>query len=252
MHLTSTPSFSALRSRLARCPYLRGALGVVAAGLLVAHPAHGQSIPVPNGSFENPTTGFVTTIINNWTKTSQPGFFDPAAAGFTWDQTTGLFVNTTSPSNEITNLDGNQAAFVIGIPTAGFYQELGTAYTVGQQYLMSFGTISEAPAGDTINLIAYYRDSGNNIVPIAINTVTSLGSGVPNITQLQYSSLAIPTVTAADPWAGKPIGIEVIVGQGTGGDWDVDNVTVVPEPAATGLFGFGALGLLARRRRRIA
>jgi hypothetical protein len=233
------------QSRSARGLFLRAALAGLAASVFTVRPAHGQTpITIPNFSFESPTTVFISTSIDDWT--------------IPISQTAGNFVNTAvGQPNHINNLDGNQAAFILSAPTINFYQNLTATYTVGQQYTFSFGTISEAPVGDTLNLIAYYLNAGT-MVPVATDTVTSQATN--DITTLLYSSVTTPVVKSTDAWAGQPIGIEVAIGVGgtaqggQDGDWDVDNITAVsavPEPATAGLMALG-LGVLLHRRRRTA
>jgi hypothetical protein len=239
------------------------ALAGLAASLFVVHPAHGQEITVPNGSFESPVagapnSGAVTTLLDSWTKTAQPTYFQNGGF-FSWDQTSGQFANTAVGSyNNILNMDGNQAAFLLNFPGdgatspgAGFYQELGATYTVGEAYTAYMATISETDVGDTVLLTLYYRDALNTIVPIATDTVTSAGEG--DIQDFVTSTVSIPVVQSTDAWAGKNIGlmVNIGVGQADGGDWDVDKVALVPEPASAGLLVVG-LGMVLNRRRRTA
>src|SRR5262245_22313692 len=90
---------------------------------LITVAAQGQAIPVPNGSFEsrvvNPQVFPIDTRIDSWQKMPQPSFFTNSPQ-LTWDQTVGMFNGTPTYSpNPYSNLNGNQAAYLLSIPGAG-------------------------------------------------------------------------------------------------------------------------------------
>jgi hypothetical protein len=233
--------------------------------LTAARPMEAQTITVPNYSFENPTTTFVTSFITNWTQTAQPVWYNPANFGnYPWSVLTGVFLNTApAAADHITNLDGSQAALLFAVPDLGIYQDLTATYQVGKSYHLTIGYVGGSTAGlidgVTIDSILYYRDPNN------ANAITSIGSvsatenstGIFNDhTTVHDFTMDIPTVQAGDAWAGQPIGVEVLSTANFGnanGYWDVDNVrltaTAAPEPGSALLAVFGGLVLLARRGR---
>ena len=84
-----------------------------------------QPIVVANYSFEsqvvNPFGPIpIDTRIDNWQRTPQPGWFVPSPQ-LTWDQTVGMFNGTLQ--NPYSNLLGNQATYMLPIPTAGIFQD---------------------------------------------------------------------------------------------------------------------------------
>src|SRR5436305_10981996 len=89
--------------------------------------AGAATIGIPNGSFEspNPPPGFPAwPVIDSWQKFPQPaGLTVPP--GFTWDQLSGVFVNTpVGASDHIDNVDGAQAAYLFSIPGVVVFQAL--------------------------------------------------------------------------------------------------------------------------------
>ncbi len=238
------------------------ALAVAVVSACTAGQAHGQSVTVPNFSFENPTTTFVTSSITNWTQTAQPASYDPASnGGYPWSVLTGVFLNTAPSSpDHIDNLDGTQAALMFGVPGLGIYQELSSTYQVGNSYHLTLGLVGQGGgmlAGVTIDLQLYYRTSPTTTVVIGDQVVIHNATNFPNHTHVYDFTLDIPAVQASDAWAGQPIGIEFLstaTSANQGGYWDLDNVrltaTPVPEPASAVLLAFGGLAVLARRSRR--
>lgn len=238
---------------------------IVAAGLVLlgGGAASAQtSVNVPNGSFESPSTTFVTTIIDSWQKAPQPDYFASVAStyGFTWDQTAGLFLNTPSgASDHIDNVDGSQSAYLLAFPSVSLSQNLTTTYQVGVSYALTVGVLGKGLTdGDFLSLSFSYTDASNNQVQIAKTTVTYSAAGLPSTTHLTDFQVDLPSVQAGDAWAGKQIGVQVTSVYGDGnGYWDVDNVRVsaVPEPqslvvvAAFGLLGFAAWRRLGASRR---
>ena len=115
--MDSPPAFSRFPSRGRRDVGLSRFAAAVAAAFVIFGilPAHGQTpVTVPNYSFESPTTSFVSTVITSWQKLPQPADFNPDM-GFTWDDLAGAFANDPPPaSDNITNMDGNQAAYIFG------------------------------------------------------------------------------------------------------------------------------------------
>src|SRR5690242_7308615 len=76
---------------------------LTAAGILSAQP-----ITIPNGSFESPSTAFVSVDVDSWQKAPEPDYFIPIETnGVTWYQTAGVFRDT----NPYLNRDGSQAAY---------------------------------------------------------------------------------------------------------------------------------------------
>lgn len=245
--------FSKLRSFLCSAILATAALF----GCIVGS-ARGESVSIPNYSFEGPSTGFVSSFIDSWQKTAQPMWYSPAAfGGYSWDQLTGVFLNSAPL---IDNLDGNQAALMFGLPEMGLYQELSSTYEVGKSYHLTLGLVGQGGGmleGVTLDLQLYYRTSPTTTVVIGDQTVTHNAANFPDHTHVYDFTLDIPTVQASDPWAGQPIGIELLSTANfgnLGGYWDMDNVRLVatpaPEPASATLLAFGGLALLARRRRR--
>jgi hypothetical protein len=94
------------------------------------------------------------------------------------------------------------------------------------------------------------------MVPIATTTATENSTNFPNHTMEFDYTVSMPAVQATDPWANKPIGIEIVSPEGDpsllGGYWDVDNVRVnafppvVPTPGFPGIIACAG-GLLSMR-----
>ena len=249
-HVSTEMTSSAASQRWFRSLFL------VASGLAVADSASAQSLTVPNGSFELPSTTFVDTRIDLWTKTPQPSWFDPAATGgIGWDQLSGVFANTAvgQPSH-IDNVDGNQAIFVFALPQVGISQVLSTpegTFQPGSSYTLTVGLLAGGGAADNsmFQVGLFYLDGSNTAVPINSTTAEFTTAAFPTSTHLIDQTVSTPVVQPGDAWAGKPIGIALTAVSGTGSIyWDVDNVrltqTAVPEPTTMALFGLGMAGVL--------
>jgi hypothetical protein len=234
-------------------------LAVLAISAATCSVVHAASVAVPNGSFESPSTlpVGVSTSIDSWQKASQPAYFDPATFGFTWDQTAGIFYD----SNPYVNHDGIQCAYMLSFPQVSLFQDHSTTpafnatYAVGQSYTLTLGLFGKSlDANNSLQLSLYYRDAGNNIVPIGTPTTVTYNAATFPLTaplNLVDYSVTIPNVQASDAWAGKNIGvmIQVSASDFTGGYWDMDNVrlTTVPEPTVASLLGLVVCGFLLRR-----
>ena len=233
-----------------------GAVALVAATAT----ARAAAISVPNGSFELPSTAFVDTRVDLWTKSVQPAWFDPATAGIGWNQLSGVFANTAASSpSHIDNVDANQALYVFALPTVGLSQELTSPegkFQVGFAYDLTVGIVGGGggmPAGTSFVLNLYYRDAANLAVPIASTVVTYSPANFPTTTHLVDYSVNLPAVQAGQAWADKAIGVELASISGTGaGYWDLDNVrldsvALVPEPTTIILGGLGLGTILLAR-----
>jgi len=234
----------------------RLALAVFSVAVLAGR-LRAATIDVPNASFESPTTNYADPAIGSWQKTPQPGWFDPATFGYSWDQLSGVFLNTApGQSDHIDNVDGNQAAFLFAVPTAGLTQDLVAPFGIGQSFQLTVGLIGgggNMPAGSLLEVGLYYRDAGNNIVTVAKNDISFDGTLFPNTTHLVDCTVSLVAVQAGDAWAGKPIGVELMSLAATpGGYWDLDNIrlTSVPEPSTWGLAA-AAIGAILLMRRRL-
>jgi hypothetical protein len=256
---------SVSHARFARGIFRSAALPLVAACVCIAGQAQAGLLSVPNYSFENPTTTFVTNSITNWTQTDQPGNFNSAyTGGYPWQVTTGIFANQPGPSY-IDNLDGTQSAYFFAVPGDGIYQQTSNTYQAGKNYSLTVGVIGASqglPDGATMALQLYYTDGGGNRVAIGSQTVTENSANFPNHTHAYDYTLNLATVQASDAWAGQQIGIELVATSDyplAGSYWDVDNVRLdeevapVPEPAsAAALFALGGVAMQLRRRYRRA
>ena len=222
------------------------AIGILSA--LIGPGAFAAEIPVPNGSFESPATGFVSVNIDSWQKSAKPEWYDESG-GFFWTQLTGAFKNTATNSlDHINNCDGNQAIWLFVVPEVGLFQDYDTVdwndpapthafdatYEAGKSYHLTVGVVGTAGGmqqGATLECRLYYRDAGSNRVTVAATSITNTTSIFSNATHLIDFQVHVPTVAAADAWAGKHIGIELFSSITTtnlqGGYWDVDNVRLV-------------------------
>ena len=199
-------------------------------------------IAIPNGSFESPSTDYVSVLIDDWVKPPKPDWY-VEGGGFLWTQLTGLFRNLipTHPSY-IDNLDGVQAAWLWVVPEVGLFQELGdpanptredVVFEVGKSYRMTAGVIGGGGGmleGVTLELALYYRDDASNQVTVAATSITNTASWFTNLTHLVDCTVALPTVAAGDAWANRPIGVRFLSTVSTnlqGGYWDLDHVRLV-------------------------
>jgi hypothetical protein len=246
-------------------------LGAAAVFLISRSISPAQPLSVPNFSFENPTVPdafpYVSTIIDSWQKNPQPAYFDPNTFGFSWDQSSGVFLdNFAGNPAPLSNRDGNQGAFVQDFPGAGFHQDYNSSashdfnvtYTVGQAYQLTAGFLGKGAlaAGDTLMMTLYYGDYANG------NTVGSTAIVYDPLTfadqtKLTDFSVTIPTVQAGDAWANQTLGIAIVDISGPERGqayWDLDNVRLqaIPEPGTLGLALLGTLSWLGFRSRRQA
>lgn len=262
---------SGAASTLGACGSAR-VVGVLAAAAVLSvagqDAVRAAGIDVPNGSFESPTTSFVDTRVSSWQKTAQPAWYDPAAFGYTWDQTSGVFANTApGAANHIDNCDGQQALFLLAIPEVGLFQDYtstdwsGTTpshafdavFEVGMSYTLTVGITGGGGMvdGAGLRLSLYYRDGLDNPVTVGATDVQYSMASFPNTTHLNDYEVVVPAVKAGDAWAGQHIGIQIVATSLGNSYWDLDHVrlTQVPEPSSFALLAFALGGsLLARRR----
>jgi hypothetical protein len=170
--------------------------------------------------------------------------------------------------NPYSNLVGNQAAYMLPIPTAGIFQDnlsvdwngavggLNATYQPGFAYQFTLGIFGKLMVeGSSMQLSLYYRD-GANMVTVGTPTMITYSASTFNPGgpfTLQDYSVTTPLVQVGDAWAGRNIGIKIesLMGDGNG-YWDMDNVrltAVVPEPTSLSLVAMGVGGFLFARMR---
>lgn len=245
--------------------------GVVLTALatITAGTAGAASIPIPNGSFEsglapaptdNPPVGFNVTA---WERTPEPEYWAGVSGGNPWFTTVGLF---QSPFF-YTNTDGSQAAYVLGTPLAGLFQDhsvnaaFDAKFQAGQSYEFTLGLFGKGLSeGSLLSLGLYYLNDSNVAVPLNSTFVSYSAStfvedgnpATPN--QFIDYSVSIPIVQAGDAWNDKYIGVSIQALSNTNPGfvyWDIDHARLqaVPEPSGVLLLALGVSGLACRRSR---
>lgn len=223
------------------------AISCLAALIAVQSAFSGENIPVPNGSFEQPPIRFVSILINSWQKTAKPDWYIESG-GYSWNQLSGVFLNTTAGSSDhLDNCDGFQAIWLFAVPGAGLYQDYDSTdlltttpshafdavYEVGKAYDLTVavnGGGGNMLEGATLELAMYYRDGASNQVAVATTTATNSLAAFPLHTHLTDYRVHVPFVQVGDTWAGKHVGIRIkstVSLDQEGGYWDVDNVRLV-------------------------
>ena len=196
-----------------------------------------------NSSFELPVTSLAGPALDGWQKAPQPVWYnDPR---FPWDQLMGEFLNTSNGSpDHIHDVDGSQAAYLFALPNVAIFQDydsingtntnpthyFNARFEVGKSYSLTVGVLGRGDGmsnGATFEISFYYRDAQSNAVTIAATTITNSSTLFPTNTHLTDFQVQVPTVKGHEPWAGKPIGVQLASTVGfdlLGGYWDVDNV----------------------------
>jgi hypothetical protein len=213
-------------------------LGLAASTALPVFSA--ETILVPNGSFELPTTTYASPFMDSWQKTARPDWYDEGSGAFLWTQLTGEFKNLPPGAvGYIDNCDGNQGAWMFVIPQVGIFQDydapsnhtFNATYEVGKSYQLAVGIIGTGGnmmVGATFELSLYYRDNASNMLIVAATSVTNLPTVFSNNTHFIDFHANSPFVKASDPWAGQHIGVRLFSTitdtNMEGGYWDLDNV----------------------------
>jgi hypothetical protein len=228
--------------------------------------AAAATIVVPNGSFETPAVLYVTTVMTPWVKTPMSERI-PQMTPTKWDQAAGIFVNTAAGQpDHIANPDGTQISYMFADPDLGIYQDLSSAnakFQAGFAYdltvALATGYTYPLPDGAVLRLALYWvvtpggTDALDPTRVVAYQDVVYTEAGFPGY-NLKDFTVHVPMVTAADPWAGRFIGVEIVnvTDEVLGGTWGIDNVrlnsTFVPEPGAAVLFAVAMGGWLSRRQ----
>jgi thiamine pyrophosphokinase len=199
-----------------------------------------QTIPVPNGSFETPTTTYASPFMDFWQKTARPDWYDETG-GFFWTQLTGEFTNTPPvAADHIDNCDGGQAAWMFVVPEVGIFQDydhpinhaFNATYEIGKSYHLTVGVIGGTQVlqmdGVTFEIALYYRDPASNMIVVAATTVTNLPTIFSNKTHFIDFHADSAFVKTSNPWAGQHIGVRLLSSitdtNLEGGYWDLDNV----------------------------
>jgi hypothetical protein len=218
-------------------------LGGTIVGLLALAAFRGlstETILVPNGSFETPTTTYASPFMDFWQKTAKPDWYDEGGGAFLWTQLTGEFTNTPPLAfNHIDNCDGGQAAWMFVIPEVAIFQDydyptnhaFNATYEIGKSYHLTVGIIGTGGGmmvGATFELSLYYRDAASNMVVIAATSVTNSPTIFSNNTHFIDFHADSAFVNATDPWAGQHVGVRLLSSitdtNLEGGYWDLDNV----------------------------
>jgi hypothetical protein len=202
----------------------------------------GESVYIPNASFESPETVFVDVTIDSWQKAPTPVWYDESG-GHLWSQLTGVFLNVPpEDDSHIDNCDGNQAAWLFAVPQVELFQDVAATFEIGQCYHLTVGIIGgggNMKDGVPIEIRLYYRDADGNKVTVEATTFT-YDSDSGYIKHFNDVRLDLPAVLDTDPWAGKNIGVQVVsaltladldleTGR-AGGYWDLDNVRLTQSP----------------------
>jgi len=225
----------------------------------VLSPLSAQSLPVGNASFESPSVppGFpALPNVDGWQKPPPP----PPGFGISaddWNNLGGIFPNAPAgDARHITNLDGNQVAFVFPLPGFGLSQETSSTFAAGRSYSLQValrGGGALTP-GTQFRIGLYYLD-GANRVTVGSTDIAATDAFVTTSQLLDFSA-SVPLVQSADAWAGRSIGIELSALSQNGAPgiayWELDNVrlSAVPEPGTLAMTLLGALGLGAAVWRR--
>ena len=209
--------------------------------LLICVYTHADSIPVANHSFEfieidpltNPQLG--VGLVALWTELD-----NDLVNSFN----TGVFKNTPiGADNHITNVDGQQAAFLGSYVGNSISQFTASKFQVGKSYQLTVGVCVSAFAppqgGDPLILEFLYWDIFNSVPIVSTQVpVTGLTS-----TFLEDFTLNLSTVQSEDIWAGKNIGITIRASGEEGGYWDLDNVRLMEFPRTPDFTGDSVVNL---------
>jgi hypothetical protein len=208
-----------------------------------------ETIPIPNGSFESPTTIYASPFMDFWQKSAKPDWYDEGGGAFLWTQLTGEFTNSPPGAfDHIDNIDGGQAAWMFVVPEVAIFQDydfptnhaFSAIYEIGKSYHLTVGLVGTGgnmQFGATVELALYYRDSASNIVVVTAATITNLPTVFSNRTHFIDFHAHSAFVTSADPWAGQHIGVRLLSSitdtNLEGGYWDLDNVRLTSTRAPT-------------------
>lgn len=199
---------------------------------------YSAAVPVPNASFESPTTPFVSVVVDDWQKSPKPDWYQESG-GFLWDQLVGIFKNPPPDSlDHIVNCDGAQAAWLFAVPDVAMFLDRDAApasgfdarFEPGQSYRLTVGIIGTGGNmldGVPLELGVYYRDDAGEPVTVAATVVTNSAAVLGDRTRFQDFSVRVPEVEPGDGWAGKAIGIRfrsLVSLAMQGGFWDLDQV----------------------------
>ncbi|MBI1368108.1 MAG: hypothetical protein GC162_05580 [Planctomycetes bacterium] len=215
----------------------------------MTRPGFAVPLTIANPSFESPLAFdiggfFVNPDIDDWTVVEDPDGF-----------ATGVFANV--PSDQpgfLSNMDGDQAAFMGLVSAFSISQTLADTYQVGSQYKLTAAvavSLFQPPAaGAKLNMTLFYLDGMG-----AAQDIDTLAIDLDQLSSAMFTDEMLTIdVLAGDPWAGRAIGIRFQPGTDSGGNLDLDNVrldvTSVPEPIGALSLGIGALALLRRRSHR--
>ena len=199
-----------------------------------------DSVPVANHSFEIVEINLVNNpfgaipLVSQWTELD----IDENS------QSTGVFRNTpVGNDNHITNVDGQQAAFLGGYEGNAISQFVGSKYQVGKDYqlIVSVCVSYDTPPveGNPLVLEFLYWSA---FEPASITTVQVPLTGLTSI-YLEDFTLDLPTVQSEDAWAGENIGISIRATGVEGGFWDLDNVRVMEFPGTPDFTGDSVVNL---------
>ena len=233
----------------------------VMVGCLVVPPVCADEILVQNKSFESPGNipqGFASLSADNWTMNGFGTFvnfppYGPIPAGV------GIYTNPLGGSTgHLNGVDASQAAYLFSNVGNDISQALVTGastnvaaiFQAGHQYTLTVAAAdaqSAPPGTDQLLAALYYTDGGGARHQVAQRIISS--SELSQTAMTDFTAVS-SVLGAGDPAVGQQINVQLTPLSNNGGQFDVDNVRVVPEPASVGLIGIGISGLLARRRSR--
>ena len=193
-----------------------------AAVLAVTMSVSADPIFVENWSFENPGTGKPGfDQIPGWTGEGTGG----GGAETGWGATDGVYTGFLGGNMEVFQLTGHTIA-------------ADEVYTLTIDARRTW-------EGPNVTLGLYYDDGGAR-VQMASLLHEFVGGSTTDMEELNLVALANDTAAAI----GNNLGIQIMSGPPDAAWIGFDNVRldVIPEPATLALVGFGALGLIRRRR----